>query len=120
MIEGKILFDQIPIIKENKKTVWSPDLMQLWIDTKKIGEYTQEVTFDGVDCLSGVMNELLDVTLQNLHEESLLYFEIRNIPAKINLDFNILKMLARKMTNLRRLTIRELDGSSETTKEALR
>ena len=40
MIEGKILFDQIPIIKENKKTVWSPDLMQLWIDTKKIGEYT--------------------------------------------------------------------------------
>ena len=66
------------------------------------------------------MNELLDVTLQNMHEESLLYFEIRNIPRNIDLDFNILKMLARKMTSLRGLTIRGLDDSSETTKEALR
>ena len=94
--------------------------MQFWIDSKRTGEYTQEVKFDGVKCKTGVMSELLDVTLQNMHDLSLLYFEIRKIPNNIDLDFNILKMLARKMTNLRRLTIREMDDSSDTTREALR
>ena len=55
-----------------------------------------------------------------MHDLTLHFFDIRNVPRNIDLDFNILKMLARKMTNLRRLTIRELDDSSDVTKEALR
>ena len=47
-IKGKIEFDQIPMIEENKEIVWSPDLMQLYIDTKTTEEYVQEVKFDGV------------------------------------------------------------------------
>ena len=37
-IKGKIEFDEIPMIEENKEVVWSPDLMQLYIDTKRNGE----------------------------------------------------------------------------------
>ena len=47
-IKGKIEFDQIPMIEENKEVVWSPDLMQLYIDIKTTEEYVQEVKFDGV------------------------------------------------------------------------
>ena len=62
-IKGKIEFDKIAMIEENKDVVWSPDLMQLYIDTKRTEEFLQEVKFDGVKCITGVMNELLDVTL---------------------------------------------------------
>ena len=54
-----------------------------------------------------------------MHDLSVLFFSIRNVPNKIKLDFNLLKMLARKMIRLRRLTIRDMDDASEETKDAL-
>ena len=54
-----------------------------------------------------------------MHDLSVLFFSIRNVPNNIKLDFNLLKMLARKMIRLRRLTIRGMDDASEETKDAL-
>lgn len=55
-----------------------------------------------------------------MHDLSVHFFQIRNVPNDIKLDFNLLKMLARKMISLRRLTIRDMDNASEETKDALR
>ena len=63
-IDGVIKFNDQSIIKEEKKVAWSPDLMQLWIDQKFYGEFITEIHFEGVNCSTGVMSELLDLTLQ--------------------------------------------------------
>ena len=62
-IEGIIKFDSHSIIKEDKRNAWSPDLMQLWIDRKCQGDLINDIHFEGVKCSSGVMSELLDLTL---------------------------------------------------------
>ena len=64
-IEGVVKFNRRSVIEENKKNnAWSPSFVQKQIDDKLNGEPVHEVLFDGVMCSSGVMNELLDLTLQ--------------------------------------------------------
>ena len=62
-IEGIIKFNSQSIIQEYRESAWSPDLMQLWIDRKCYGDLIQDIHFEGVKCSSGVMSELLDLTL---------------------------------------------------------
>ena len=63
MISGVIKFNHLAFVDMEQEKVWSPNMMHWFLDVTLGGEVVQEVLFDGISCHSGVMNELLDMTL---------------------------------------------------------